>query len=145
MNMPSAIQKLMKIIVYYSTEFPEFESKPKYDKKTKEIANLYTRVNFKVIKSNKIRCTGKNSSYILILNDKNSDTLCSCTCKYFIKSAVCAHLVAYSNLNDLNLFGKAYSKPIKPILEKFICKNKRGAKKKINGRPKELRKCLSRD
>ncbi len=78
------------------------------------------------------------------VTDKNSDVLCSCTCKYFIKSAVCAHLVAYSNLNDLNLFGKAYSKPVKPLVEKFISRNKKGAKKKV-GAPKKVTNCLERD
>ena len=106
--------------------------------------DLYTKSNFTEIGANKIRCIGKNSTYILILNDKNSDVLCSCTCKYFIKSAVCAHLVAYSNLNDLNLFGKAYSKPVKPVLEKFISKNKKGAKKKV-GAPKKVTNCLERE
>ena len=146
MNMTAALNKLINIIVYYSTEFPEFEQKPKYNKKTKEIADLYTKSNFVVIRKDKIRCTGRNSTYILILNDKKSDILCSCTCKYFVKSAVCAHLVAYSNLSDLNLFGKSYSKPVKPVLEKFISKIKRGAKKKVGaGRPKEVRNCLEKD
>ncbi len=59
---------------------------------------------------------------------------------------MCAHLVAYSNLNDLNLFFKAYSKPVKPVLEKFISKIKKGAKKKVGaGRPKEVRNCLEKD
>jgi len=144
MTMTSALKKIFKIIVYYSTEFSEFETKPKYNKKTKEVAALYTKSNFTEIRANKIRCTGKNSTYILILNDKNSDVLCSCTCKYFIKSAVCAHLLAYSNLNDLNLFGRAYSKPVKPVLEKFISRNKKGAKKKV-GAPKKVTNCLERE
>ena len=38
----------------------------------------------------------------------------------FIKSAVCDHLAAYLNLNDLNLFGKQYAKPAELIIEKFI-------------------------
>ena len=58
--------------------------------------------------------------------------------------AVCGHLVAYSNLNDLNLFGKAYSKPVKPVLEKFISRNKKGAKKKV-GAPKKVTNCLERE
>ena len=29
---------------------------------------------------------------------------------YLAKTAVCAHLIAYSNLNGLNLFDKRYSK-----------------------------------
>ena len=43
----------------------------------------------------------------------------------------------------LNLFGKAYSKPIKLVLEKKICKIKRGPKKKVGiGRPKEPKNCI---
>ena len=38
----------------------------------------------------------------------------------------------------LNLFGKAFSKPIKPVLGKFISKIKRGPENKVGiGRPKE--------
>ena len=57
---------------------------------------------------------------------------------------MCAHLVAYSNLNDLNLFGKAYSKPVKPLVEKFISRNKKGAKKKV-GAPKKVTNFLERE
>ena len=85
MSVLSALNTLMEIITYYSTEFAEFETMPKYSKKTRKLAELYDKSNFVVIRKNKIRYFGKNSSYILILNDKNSDTLCSCTCKYFVK------------------------------------------------------------
>ena len=113
-------------------------------KKTKAVADLYSKLNFVYIRKDKIRCNGKNSSYVLIINDKKSDVLCSCTCKYFVKSAVCAHLVAYSNLNNLNLFGKQYAKPTKPVIEKFISKKKKGAKNK-RGRSKDPKNCLEKD
>ena len=46
----------------------------------------------------------------------------------------------------LNLFGKEFSKLIKPILEKFNSKIKRGPKKKVGiGRPKEPKNCLDKD
>ena len=62
-----------------------------------------------------------NISYIIILNDKNGETLCSRTFRFFVKSAVCAHLVVYFNFNDLHLFGKSFSKRVEP------------AKKNVNG------------
>ena len=43
----------------------------------------------------------------------------------------------------LNLFGTAFSKPIKPVPVKFISKIKKGPKKKVGiGRPKEPKNCL---
>ena len=54
------------------------------------------------------------------------------------------HLVAYSNLNNLNLFSKQYAKPTKPVIEKFISKKKKGAKNK-RGRSKDPKNCLEKD
>jgi hypothetical protein len=56
---------------------------------------------FTVVRKDKICCQGRDSKHIILLNDKSSFFKCSCTCMYFVKSAVCAHLVAYSSLNDL--------------------------------------------
>ena len=77
------------------------------------------------------------SKHTLIINDDRYYNNCSCSCNYFIKSAVCKHLVALSILNNLNLFDKIYSKPIK-----FVNKTKKGRK---SGRKKLAEKALIRD
>jgi len=45
----------------------------------------------------------------------------------FTKWALCKHIVAYSNLNSLDLYGARYRQP-----ENFTQKTKRGAHKKIS-------------
>ena len=51
-----------------------------------------------------------------------------CECPYFLKHAVCKHLVAYSNLYGLKLFDEKYFKLDKPSDKKFVTKNKKGPK-----------------
>ena len=92
------------------------------------------------MRKDKVCCNGRDSKHILLLNDKSALFKCSCSCKYFVKSAVCAHLVAYSSLNDLNLFDKRYYKE-KP--KKFKSLTKRGRKK--GGRPKHAEPALVRE
>ena len=141
LGIKASCQKLFELVVYYSNEYAEFENKPKYNKVTKDVSGYYTKNSFEVIRKNKVSCQGKHSKHILILNDKTIFGGCSCTCKYFVKSAVCAHLVAYSNLNGLNLFDKRYSKE---KAQKFESLNKRGPKRKT-GRPKLAEKALVRE
>jgi hypothetical protein len=140
LGMKASCEKLFELITYYSTEYYEFEEKPKYDKKIRDVAAFYTKNCFTVVRKDKICCQGRDSKHIILLNDKSSFFKCSCTCKYFVKSAVCAHLVAYSSLNYLNLFDKRYYKE-KP--KKFKPLTKRGRKKA--GRPKKAEAALVRD
>ena len=104
--MKASCEKLFELVTYYTTEYAEFEDKPKYSKTTKKISAYYTKNSFEVVRKNKIVCRGKNSKHIILLEDKASLSNVSCTCKYFFKSTVCTHLVAYSNINELNLFDK---------------------------------------
>ena len=55
------------------------------------------------------------------------DTIkCTCTCKYFIKDAICSHLVVLNKIYKLGWFGiKCSNEP-----KDFIYKTKRGAKSK---------------
>ena len=49
--------------------------------------------------------------------------------KYFLKHAICMHLLAYSNFYNLELFGARYAKPITTnnfvtrIYVKILCQN----------------------
>ena len=134
--MATALQKIFNLITYYSTEYPEFESKPKYSYKVKTLANQLTGKNFKIVRK-RVIYKGELNKYILNLNDEQCHNNCSCSCNYFIKSSVCKNLVAYSNLNNLNIFDKIYSKPVK-----FVNKKKKGRK---SGRRKLAEKALIRD
>ena len=125
--MKPSCEKNFEIIVYYSTEYHEFEEKPKYSKLTREVSAYYTKASFEQIRQHRISCRGRYSKHILLLKDKASISGVSCTCKYFVKSAVCAHLVAYSNINGLDLFDKRCTKKDKP--KKSEALNKRGRKK----------------
>ena len=134
------MRKIFELITYYSTEYCDFEEKPKYDKNIKNVAAFYTKNSFSVVRKDKICCQGRDSKHIILLNDKAAFFKCSCTCKYFVKSAVCAHLVAYSSLNGLNLFDKRY---YKEQARKFKPLTKRGRKRV--GRPKNAENALIRD
>ena len=122
LTMKAAITAIFEQIVYYSTSYEEFARMPKYCEKTKELADRLIKSNFKTIRPNKITYTGtfngKKSKYVLTINDERYLNLCSCSCKFFTKHAVCMHLVAYSNFNNLDLFGNRYSKPIS---KKIFC------------------------
>lgn len=129
--MKAAILAIFEQIVYYSTEDKIFEKIPKFNRHTRELADSLIKSNFKQIRKDRIIFTntfnGKKSKYTLTINDSKYLNNCSCECKYFVKHAVCMHLVAYSNLFNIDLFDSRYSKPLKNI--NFVKKNKRGAKK----------------
>ena len=129
--MKAAIQAIFEQIIYYSTEYHEFEKVPKFNRKTRELADCLIKSNFKQIRKDRIVFTntfeGKKSKYTITINDSNYLNKCSCECKYFVKHAVCMHLVAYSNLFNCDLFESRYSKPLKNV--NFVKKNKRGPKK----------------
>ena len=78
------------------------------------------------VQKRRLRFSFKISKYKLTFEDKRYHNLCSCSCKYFLKHAICMHLVGYSNINGLNLFGDKYSKPDTRI--NFVHKTKKGRK-----------------
>jgi hypothetical protein len=104
----------------------------KFDSKIKEHALRLTKKDFKEINKNKVKYNGEKYTYILDIKEKK------CTCKNYLKHAICHHLVAYSNLNDLNMFDLKY-------LDKnsnFVKKIKRGAK---SGKYKNAEKAYVKD
>ena len=50
-----------------------------------------------------------DSSCTVVLNAPECHNMCYCTCKSFVKDAVCLHLVAVSLLFDFNLFKGDYA------------------------------------
>ena len=87
------------------------------------------------------RTCPNESKYKITLNDDRFHNRCSCERKYFLKHAICMHLVGYSNLYNLNMFGVKYSKPINAT--NFVIKTKRGRPK--GGRNKLMSKALCKD
>ena len=63
---------------------------------------------------------GKTNIFEINLKDS------SCKCQDFVKDAVCFHMIAYSNLYDLDIFESCYS--TKP--KNFAIQPKRGRPKK---------------
>jgi len=96
-----------------------------------------------VTKDAKVFYTGANNNFKLRLDDTRCHKKFSCNCSNFIKWAICLHVVAYSNLNDLNFYGAKWKQP-----EKFVPKMKKGAKSKngsTQGRHSKASKALSKD
>ena len=108
------------------------------------MADKEVKSNFKKLRNNRIvyksNYKGTETMYYLTINDSDYLNRCSCDCKYFVKHAVCMHLVAYGNLFDYDLFEGRYSKKLKKV--NFVKKNKKGAKK--GGREK-YGKALDKD
>ena len=129
--MKATINAIFEQIVYYSTEYSEFATIPKYNQTTKELADCLKAKNFKKFKNNRVIYEGvyegKKSKYTLTFKDDQFVNNCSCECRYFLKHAVCMHLVAFCNLNNMELFGSRYNKPIKN--DNFVFKEKRGRRK----------------
>ena len=83
--------------------------------------------------------TGFNETkYVIALNDPNCYANCSCSCGYFLKWAICHHVVAYSHCIEKNWYGMKYN-----LLEKFQINTKKGAKRK--GRVGKIKGSLELD
>jgi len=84
MSIIKALQKLDEIIVYYSTNGPDFINKPSYDSKLKRAANKIEKKNFKVIRKSRISYCGSKNKYTIRLDDTNTYISCSLSSKNFI-------------------------------------------------------------
>ena len=133
-TMLTAVKKLFQCIVDYSNRadtMNTFWESPKFDKDIKEAASKLVKSQFK--KNGKY---SKKVTYCSVydkitfeirLDDERCFKSSSCSCSTFTKWALCKHIVAYSNLNSLDLYGARYRQP-----ENFTQKTKRGAHKKIS-------------
>jgi hypothetical protein len=126
--MKAAINSIFEQVVYYSTEYADFAKVPGFNLKTKELADTLKEKNFKKFKNNRVTYEGTfkghTSKYVLTFKDNRYVNFCSCECRYFLKHAVCMHLVAFSNFNNMDLFGSRYTRPEKKT--NFVIKKKRG-------------------
>ena len=123
------------MIIYYSANATFFETKPKIDSKMRTISTKMDESNFKTIKRTRISYIGKNNKHIIKLDDKSCFKSCSCNCKTFIKFGICPHLLAFSSINNLNIYESHSS------VDKFVQKTKKGRK----GRNKLAGKALAFD
>ena len=134
MNIKSVLEKMNEIIIYYSVHRKEFMTKPKFNSKLKEIALNIPSKNFEKVSKYRIKYVGEKFDYIINLNEK------TCSCRNYLKLAICHHLVAYSNQNKLNWFDTKYAvKDTNEGDEKFVKKIK-GAQRVA--RIKELKKLI---
>ena len=110
--------------------------------KARKLAESYSKANFKVARGNKnvVEYNGDSGSkYSLTFNNTKKYHLgFGCTCSFFVKSAICSHLVGYDLLTGLNLFN------IKGRQETFVPKMKKGPKKS-NAIKNKIGKALQKD
>ena len=66
---------MFELITYYSTEYFEFEEKPKYDKKIKEVAAFYSKNSFTLVRKDRVCCNGRDSKHTLLLNQLIKDII----------------------------------------------------------------------
>ena len=85
-----------------------------------DLGNSVDKNQYKKI-GNKIIYTSGDKTFELDCKLKN------CNCKYYLKYKICKHSLGYSNINDLNWFGKKFNDN-----KKFEIKEKRGRKTKKN-------------
>ena len=130
LSMKAALVALEKLVLSYSTEPLDFEIYPKFEMKTKAYADKLVKKNFKKVGQNKYQYASltTETAYIITTNNPQCHNMCSCTCKTFVKSGVCMHVVALSNLFGLQLFHPKYAGQKKS--ETFVTKVKRGRKSK---------------
>jgi hypothetical protein len=139
-----ACLKIFDCIGDYSNKADErnhFHESPEYDESVRKYADYIAKTSFKKtgLYSKKVIYKGTESTFEINLDDGRCYKRCSCNCSYFIKWAICSHVVAYSNSVGLDLYGSKYRRP-----KSFVKKAKKGAPKK-SGRYPKASKALVRD
>lgn len=152
LNIKETIEAVAKCIVYYSNEISQkkFMKCPKFNKKLLQLSRHLNATNFKKLNQNKVKYIGTKNQFVINLNDnrKSCYMKASCSCSNFLKHAICHHLVAYADLNNLKIFDENYLKAKQDYLEhtkNFVMKTARGRKKNKNGRYKHAEPALIRD
>ena len=137
LNIKEAIEAVDKCIVYYGNKVSKksYMKCPKFNKKLLSLSKHLSHSNFKKMNKNKVKYVGTKNQFVINLNDnrKGCYNKASCSCSNFLKHAICHHLVAYVNLNNLEIFDENYLKSQEDHIEKtkkFVIKTKRGRKKK---------------
>ncbi len=111
----SMVDKVDEMIQYYSIHQKTFNEFPHYNEKLNELAvacdkGLFKKIDYK-------RFMYKN--WTINRSEK------ACSCRMFLKKAICPHALAFSHLKDLNWFGPKF--PSRS--NEFVYRNKKGKKK----------------
>ena len=152
-NIKETIELLAKMVGYYSSKAGRklWLNYPKFNKKVKSLAKHLVKSQFKKLPNNKYKYLGNVNSFIINLKNTKCFKDCSCNCYNFLnflKHALCFHIVAFSRLFQLDLFGKKYLEEEREYDEshaKFVIKTKRGKRKNQNGRYKNSESAKVRD
>ena len=78
------------------------------------------------------------SKYSLMFNSKNYHLGFGCSCPFFVKSAICSHIVGYDLVAELGIF------EIESDPKTFVMKTKRG-RKKSNAVVNKIGKALEKE
>ena len=127
LTIKSAIATLLKMCHHYSVNQRQFVMVAKYTRAVKAQADKLTKKNFKLVRRNQYTYQSLNTEtkHTVTLNSPECHNMCYCSCKSFVKDAVCLHLVAISCLFNIDLFKGDYAN--EP--EKFVQKTKKGKKR----------------
>ncbi len=99
--MKAAINSIFEQVVYNLTEYADFAKIPGFNLK-KSWQTLWKKKISRYL-NNRGTFKGHTSKYVLQFTDNRY--VCRWECIYFLKHGVCMHLVAFSNLSNMNLFG----------------------------------------
>ena len=118
----ASVSIVVKMIYYYSVNKPLFETLPKYNKHIEGLAKTIRLIVNKRKYTFNTRGSVKDGEGNIISSLKHN-----CSCKYFLKDAICAHVLAYMfecHPNDL-WFGSKWRAE-----QSFAYNTKRGKKAK---------------
>ena len=97
LSIGGAITKFEAIVTYYSNNAKKFSFSPRFVKKSHELASNLTKRNYKFsANKNSVKYTGVKNQYVIKLNNENAYKNCSCNCIFYMKDAICMHLIGYS-------------------------------------------------
>ena len=128
MSIGGALAKLEEIILYYSNNCKKFECSPRFVKKTYSLAKTLTKDNFKVINKSSVSYIGVKNKFTLNINDNSAYKQYSCNCKYYMKDAICMHLVGYNWVKSKNLYKNYSNEPTKFAIRTKLGRHKLTAK-----------------
>jgi len=124
------LDKCSEMVHYYSTvQADSFNEYPRYIDSLNNLAKKIDKSLFKKV-------TNIKFSYKRWIINKTEQT---CSCRGFLKHAICPHSLALSQIKDWNWFGPKYQ----TRSNEFVYKNKKGAKK--GSRYKKSKSALEMD
>ena len=97
-----SVQLAQDMIVYYSTHKNEFKTTPKFNNETHNIGKKCALDSYKTIDRYTVNYDEK-----YVINHRKK----VCNCRYFLKNAVCSHILGYmyKKFGQESWFGEKYS------------------------------------